>query len=141
MKSVKLNSMGGTGKETLRALIRERPEEAELTPITEDEFWGAFRTAHRDGQTAPELDSMAEALDRAEAQLGNVAAVTAAERRQMAAEVFALMLNDSDGVLTPDEIREVWTEARYHEWATDNGDGTFTLTEAGRQIIAASQKR
>jgi hypothetical protein len=47
IKIVKLNSMGGGGKETLRALIRKQPEEAELTPITKDEFWGAFSAAHR----------------------------------------------------------------------------------------------
>ena len=69
MKIGKLNSMGGSGKETLRDLIRKQPEEAELTPITEDEFWGAFRVAHRAGELSPELDLMAEALNRAEDQL------------------------------------------------------------------------
>jgi hypothetical protein len=69
MKIVKLNSVGGSGKETLRALIRKQPEEAELPPITEDQFWGAFRAAHGAGELAPELDLMAEALDRAEDQL------------------------------------------------------------------------
>jgi hypothetical protein len=84
--------------------------------------------------------NVAEALDHAEAQLARLAFVTAAERRKMAAEVLALMINDTDSVLTPDEIQQVWREAVCQEWATGNGDGTFTLTEAGRQIIAASRK-
>src|SRR5262249_104921 len=84
---------------------------------------------------------MKSAPSHAEAELVKLAVMTAADRPQMATEVFALMINGADSVLTPDETDEVWREAVYQEWATRSGDGTFSLTEAGRQIIAASRKR
>jgi hypothetical protein len=48
--------------------MSDKKEPGEIV-MTEDEFWAAFRAAHLAGETSPELDVMAKALDRAEEQL------------------------------------------------------------------------
>jgi hypothetical protein len=76
-----------------------------------------------------------------EGALFQVATAAAAKRRQMAAEVLLLAITeDAETVLTTDEIRELWTEAVRQEWAIETGEGTFTLTEAGLRLVAASRK-
>lgn len=103
--------------------------------------FSAMKTVNLNLTGGTDKKTAAEAFDHAETELAKVAVLLAAKRRRMTAEVLARMINDSDGVLTPDEIQEVWKEAIHQEWATDNGDGTFSLTEAGRWIIVASQIR
>jgi hypothetical protein len=74
-----------------------------------------------------------------EESLIEVATAAAAKRRQMAGEVLLLAVTEAaEAVLTIDEIRDVWTEAVCQGWAVENRDGTFTLTEAGRQLVAVS---
>jgi hypothetical protein len=73
-------------------------------------------------------------------QLLNIASDTAARRRQMTAEVLSLLVTkDAESVLTREEMEHAWREAVRQEWATENGDGTYSITAAGQRCVEAMQ--
>jgi hypothetical protein len=60
----------------------------------------------------------------------------AAKRRQMVADMLALMMTqDAESVLTLEEMRYVMSEAVRQDWVKKNDDGTLSLTDAGRECV------
>ena len=137
MKTIK-QITGVRGEDGLFSAIPAQDDE--LTPITEDQLWGAFRNEHAAGQTSPELDIL-KALDDGEAKLAKANALPTAKQRRVTTEELGLMVNGSTVALTPDEMQEVGNEATYQGWVTENSDGSYSLTEAGEEILATFQKR
>jgi predicted transcriptional regulator of viral defense system len=84
-------------------------------------------------------DAMTDEREKAHSDLHDaflrLASAAAAKRREMAAGLLLLVTTEDLEGVSPEEIREVMNEAMRHGWVTDNHNGTFTLTQAGRELL------